>query len=96
MVFPSNEAILEAMCGRDKIYEDLHHRSYFLPELSRIENQEFHMRLVGDANTPINPLPREGIFVEGNMEKISVTIPINISSNPYIVENVHIGANYSP
>ena len=34
MVLPSDEA----MCERDKICEDLHHRSYFLPELSRIEN----------------------------------------------------------
>ena len=25
MVLPSDEAILEAMCGRDKICEDLHH-----------------------------------------------------------------------
>ena len=31
MVFPSNESILEAMSGRDKIFEDLHHRSYFVP-----------------------------------------------------------------
>ena len=54
------------------------------------------MRLVGDVDTPINPLPREGKFVEGNMEKISTTIPINISINPNVVENVHIGANYSP
>ena len=54
------------------------------------------MRLVGDADTPINPLPREGIFAQGNMENISVTIPINISANPNIVENVHIGANCSP
>ena len=46
MVFLSDEAILEAMCGHDKICEDLHHRSYFIPELSRIENQEFHMRLL--------------------------------------------------
>ena len=50
MVLPSYEAILEAMSGRDKICEDLHHRSYFLPELSRIENQEFHVRLAGDAD----------------------------------------------
>ena len=53
------------------------------------------MRLAGDADTPINPLPREGIFAEGNMENISSTIPINISANQNIVENVHIGANYS-
>ena len=35
------------------------------------------------------------MFVEGNMENISATIPINISVNPNIVENVHIGANFS-
>ena len=38
MVLPSDEAILEAMSGHGNICEDLHHRSYFLPELSRIEN----------------------------------------------------------
>ena len=96
MVLPSDEAILEAMCGRGKIYEDLHHRSYFLPELSRIENQEFHMRLADDVDTPINPLPKEGIFSEGNMANIFVTIPINISVNPNVMENVYIGANCSP
>ena len=53
------------------------------------------MRLVGDVDMPINPLPRKGIFAEGNMEKISATIPINISVNPNIVENVHIGVNCS-
>ena len=57
-VLPSDEAILEAMSGRDKICEDLHHRSYFLPELSRIENQEFRVRLSEDVDIPINPLPR--------------------------------------
>ena len=65
MVLPFDEAILEAMCGLDKICEDLHHQSYFLPDLSRIENQEFHMRLSDDVDTPINPLPREGIFAWG-------------------------------
>ena len=60
-----------------------------------IKNQEFHMRLEGDVDTPINPLPREGIFVEGNMENNFDTIPINISTNPNIVENVHISANCS-
>ena len=29
MVLPSDEAILEAMCGRDKIYEDIHHHPIF-------------------------------------------------------------------
>ena len=85
MVLPSDEAILEAMSGHGKICEDLHHQSYFPPELSRIENQEFHMRLSDDVDTPINPLPREGMFAEGNMENISTTIPINISINPDVM-----------
>ena len=49
-----------------------------------------------DVDTPINPLPREGIFAEGNMENIFTTIPINISTNPNVMENVHISANCSP
>ena len=53
------------------------------------------MRLADDVDTPINPLPREGIFAEGNMANIFATIPINISANPNIVENVHICANCS-
>ena len=54
------------------------------------------MRLAGDVDTPINPLSREGIFAEGNMANISITIPINIYANPNVVENVHISANCSP
>ena len=53
------------------------------------------MRLTDDVDTPVNPLPREGMFVEGNMENIFATIPINISVNPNVVENIHIGANCS-
>jgi len=37
LVFPSYEAIIEAMATLDKPWDDLHHRSYFLPELNRIE-----------------------------------------------------------
>ena len=33
----SNEAILEAMNGSDRPWDDMHHHSYFLPELERIE-----------------------------------------------------------
>ena len=71
MLLPSDKA----MSGHGKICEDLHDRSYFLPELSRIENQEFRLRLSEDVDTPINPLRREGMFVKGNMGNISATIP---------------------
>ena len=54
------------------------------------------MRLEEGVDSSINPLPKEGIFAEGNKANIYVTIPINIFSNPNVVENVHIGANFSP
>jgi hypothetical protein len=40
LVFPSDEAIIEAMTGPDKPWEDLHHRSYFFRSYteSRQEN----------------------------------------------------------
>ena len=53
------------------------------------------MRLEGDVDMPINPLPREGVFAKRNMENIFATIPINISVNPDVVENIHINANCS-
>jgi hypothetical protein len=37
LVFPVNEEVIEAMTSPDKPWDDLHHRSYFLPELSKIE-----------------------------------------------------------
>ena len=39
--FLSDEAIIKAMNGSDKHWDDMHHRSYFLPELERIEQDEF-------------------------------------------------------
>ena len=36
-VFPSDEAIIEAMSGVEPPWEELHHRSYFLLELDRLE-----------------------------------------------------------
>ena len=53
------------------------------------------MRLTDDVDIPVNPLPGEGMFAEGNIENISATIPIIISVNPDIVENIHIDANCS-
>ena len=38
---PSDEAILYAMYGPDRPWDDMHHRSYFLPTLIRIEQDEF-------------------------------------------------------
>ena len=79
LVFPSDEAIIKAMTGPDKPWEDLHHRSYFLPELHRIEAGEFTITMTGDQPCPINLLATQDIYAEGNMATIVRMIPINIS-----------------
>jgi hypothetical protein len=96
LVFPSNEAILEALTGPDRPWDDLHHRSYFLPELRRIEAGDFVSTVNGDNACPINLLATHIVYVEGNIESIDTKIPIDISRTPGVVENVFVGANYSP
>jgi hypothetical protein len=96
LVLPSDEAVIEAMTSLDKPWEDLHHRSYFLPELHQIEAGEFTITMTGDQPCPINLLATQEIYAEGNMETITETIPINISRNPGVMENVFVGADCSP
>ena len=93
---PSDETILEAMIGQENTCEYLHHKSFFLLELNKIENQEFHVRLAENVDLFINPLPKEGVFAKGKMENISTIIPINIYANHNFIENVHIVLNFSP
>jgi hypothetical protein len=38
---PLDEAIIESMSGSDKPWDDMHHRSYFLPEPERIKQENF-------------------------------------------------------
>jgi hypothetical protein len=96
LVLPSDEAVIEAMTSLDKPWEDLHHRSYFLPDLSRIETGEFTITMMGDQPCPINILATQEIYAEGNMATIAATIPINISRNPGVMENVFVGVDCSP
>ena len=84
------------MTSPNKPWDDLHHRSYFLPELSRIKAEEFTLTMTRDRSCPINPLATHEVYVEGSMGTIAETILINISRTPSVVENVFIGADFSP
>jgi hypothetical protein len=88
--------IIEAMTSLDIPWDDLHHRSYFLPELRRIEEGEFTLTMTGDRSCPINPLAMHVVYAKGNMTTIAKMIPIDISRIPGVVENVSIRADYSP
>jgi hypothetical protein len=87
---PSNEAILEAMSGLDRPWDDLHHRSYFLPNLERIEQDEFSSSMTNMVGHVVVLLETHGIYVEGNMVNISPTITIGISQTPCKIENIYI------
>jgi hypothetical protein len=93
---PSEEVIIEAMTSPDRPWDDLHHRSYFLPELRRIEVGEFTLTMTGDRSCPINPLATHVVYAEGNMETIAEMISIDISRTHGVVENVLVGVDCSP
>ena len=83
------------MSGVEPPWEELHHRSYFLPELDLLECEDFRVVLSERVGSPMVPLSSPGQMVDGNMVNISSTIPINISRDTGRIENVYIGAECS-
>jgi hypothetical protein len=93
---PLDEEIVEAMNGSDKPWDDMHHRSYFLPELARIEQDDFRSTLRKIVGHVVVPPDTHDIYDEGNMESISPAVMIDISRIPGKLENVYIGVDFSP
>jgi hypothetical protein len=60
---PSDEAIIEATNDSDRPWDDMHHRSYFLPDLERIEQDDFRSTLSEIVDHVIVPLDIHGIYV---------------------------------
>ena len=83
------------MSGVEPPWEELHHRSYFLPELDLLEHEDYREILRQKVGRPMIPLSSPGQMADGNMENISSTMPINISHNPGTIDNVYIGADCS-
>jgi hypothetical protein len=54
------------------------------------------LTMTGDRSCLVNPLAMNTVYVEGNMETIAETIPIDISRTHGVVENVFIEADCSP
>jgi hypothetical protein len=92
---PLYEKILEAMNGSDRPWNDMHHRSYFLPDLARIEQDDFRSTLREIIGHAVYPLDTHDIYVEGNMVRVSLIGTIYISRIPSKVENVYIGVDCS-
>jgi hypothetical protein len=93
---PLDEAIIEAVNGSHIPWDDMHHRSYFLPKLERIKQDDFRSTLSERVCHVIVPLDTLEIYAKGNMESISLTITIDMSRTPIKIENVHINVDCSP
>jgi hypothetical protein len=96
LVFPSDEAILEAMTSPDRLWDDFHHRSYFLLDLRRIKAGEFYLTMNGDNPCHINPLAMHKVYVDRNMASIAAMTPIDIYRTLSVVENVFVREDFSP
>jgi hypothetical protein len=83
------------MNGFVRLWDDMHHRSYFLLDIARIEQDDFISTLSEIVLHTVVPLDTNKIYVEGNMVSISPTFMIDISFIPDKVENVYIGADCS-
>ena len=84
------------MNGLEQPWEELHHCSYFLPELEQIKCNEFRMTLTKKVFSLVMLLGTHGIYVEGSMSNLSPIIPINVSPTPSKVENICVGEDSSP
>jgi hypothetical protein len=70
------------MNGPDRPWDDMHHHSYFLPELVRIEHDKFRSTLSEMVGYTVVPLDMHGVYAEGNMANIYPTVMIDICPIP--------------
>ena len=95
-IFSSDEAIMEVMNISEQPWEYMHHQSSCLSNLDSLEVKPEFFYLDDDMERYQCPIQTHNVLLEGNLANISKNIPINISIKPSIVENINIGANFSP
>jgi hypothetical protein len=62
IVFPSDEDIIEAMTGPEWPWEDMHHQSYFLPEINRTKSRKLQSVVSRTVDQFVNPFVKHGIY----------------------------------
>lgn len=89
-IFPTNESIVEVMSLDETPWNDVHHRSLFLPILSEVPS--FLEAFISHNTThPLQtPVLVHEVLSECNIGNITATMPINISIKPGVVENIPI------
>ena len=73
------------MALTERPWEDLHHRSLFLQDEERAENQLQNLASKNHVDTPESTLDSQSPLSKGNLGNISKTISIDIFVNPIII-----------
>jgi hypothetical protein len=92
VIFPTDEMIMSFMSMEDTPWDDGHHRSIIFLEHDTIES---YQRILTPLTIVVVSSVLESthdVLYEGNLSKISPTVPLDISIKPIVMENVHIEA----
>jgi hypothetical protein len=87
--------IMKIMSMEDAPCDDGHHHSILFMEPETIESFQQILNLSTFVSIPPIPEPILDFLYEGNLGKISPTIPLDISIKFEVMENVHINASCS-
>ena len=92
-MFSTDESIQEFLSIYELQWHDLHHRSSFLPDLDRFENNFSSIFTVDYVKEPQSPISITNSDFEINLGNISSMVPIDILVKLGVIENIHIGAS---
>ena len=94
---------MEVMTSPNYPWDDLHHKSYYLPQLtnSSLSSNQYTMETRDFIPSDHidwfqNPILGPNAFKEGNMANISPTIQIDISLTLGIMENISVEETCTP
>ena len=93
--FPLDEYIIEIMILEDLPWKDHHHRSSFLPILATVENNIASLVPPEVVDMSQYPNLTHDILFEGNLCNITLTMFIEISEKPGVMENIQLGQSCS-
>jgi hypothetical protein len=93
MIFPTNVMIMLVMSMEDTPWDDGHHHSILFLEQHTIESYQWISTLSTVVVISSVPESTLNVIYEGNLSKISPTIPLDIFIKLVVIENFHIRAS---
>ena len=82
---------MEIMSESELVWEDHHHRSYFLPNTNSVGFDLETLISTDIVTHPQTPVLLQNTDSEGNLCNITKTTPIDISVKPRTIEHAHVG-----